>query len=151
MNQIKIQIIGTAGSGKSTLAWEIADLMKELGLVVSVKDHETDIPEIQVERSLSLYKKDINIKIETMDINRSLIKNVPDMVLYRFRSIDGDNYLIPDGLVELFDSVEHRLVDSVEDIDEFHAICQEFDDQFLQYKIEGNITSIGLWINPDEL
>ena len=75
MNQIKIQIIGTAGSGKSTLAWEIADLMKELGLVVSVKDHETDIPEIQVERSLSLYKKDINIAIFGLGtVGSSLVK-----------------------------------------------------------------------------
>lgn len=70
---------------------------------------------------------------------------------YRFRSIDGDNYLIPADLVELFDSMEHRLMDSVDDVDEFYAICQEFDEQFSQYKIEGNITSIELWINPDEL
>lgn len=72
MNQIKIQIIGTAGSGKSTLAWEIADLMKELGLVVSVKDHETDIPEIQVERALSLYETGVEIQIETVDANRRM-------------------------------------------------------------------------------
>lgn len=72
MNQIKIQIIGSAGSGKSTLAWEIADMVTSLGLEVSVKDHETDVPEIQVERSLSLHETGVEIQIETVDANRCI-------------------------------------------------------------------------------
>lgn len=40
-----------------------------INLEVSAKDHETDIPEVQVERAISLYKTGVEIQIETVDAN----------------------------------------------------------------------------------
>lgn len=72
MNQIKIQIIGSAGSGKSTLAWAIAEVLEGAGICVEVIDHEDFIPEDNHLRLDKLYERSTRVQIETVDANRRM-------------------------------------------------------------------------------
>lgn len=77
MNQIKIQIIGTAKSGKSTLAWTIAKVLEGVGIRVNVIDDEGSIPEYNNFRLSALYERSTHVEIETVTANRSFLQN-PD-------------------------------------------------------------------------
>lgn len=70
---------------------------------------------------------------------------------YRIRSTDGDNYLIPDDLVELFDFYTKEIDGMTAQDDEYYDIIGRFCTVFDKYIVEGNLYSIELWINPDEL
>jgi hypothetical protein len=70
-----------------------------------------------------------------------------NLIEVRLKNCEGTDYLIPVELVEEFDQLESFICDGAnEETDEYPMICQEFDDKFSKYNLEGFLSSTALFV-----
>jgi len=77
INKLNITISGTAGSGKNTLLFYIGSLLTAAGFEVNIasKEYDNILPKERLKNLASLHDKGTVIKLETKQVNRSIINS----------------------------------------------------------------------------